>query len=89
MKRAWRVLFGVLLAALLLYGADRVSLALRKTPVRSVEVETMLEVPQKSGRVEYIPGGTETRTCVQSLFPHLGSPPCWYLERHRRRAVHY
>ena len=23
----------------------------------------------------------ESRTCVHSLFPHLGQPPCWYAER--------
>jgi hypothetical protein len=89
MRRARQAVIGLVAAALLVYGADRLYLAIEREPTRAIEVETMLVVPQKSGRLEYIPGGTETRTCVRSLFPHLGSPPCWYLERHKRQSVRY
>jgi hypothetical protein len=44
-------------------------------------------VQQKDGKTEYEEGDPETQTCVNSLFPHLGYSPCWYLRRHKLLQV--
>ena len=31
----------------------------------------------------------EVQTCVHSLFPHSGHPPCWYLGRHAEQRIDY
>ena len=53
----------------------------------SVQVKTLYAVRQKSGRIEYSLGDTETEPCVRSLFPHLGYIPCWYLRRHATKRI--
>ena len=60
-----------------------------RDPTGTVKVRVLLAVPQKGGRTEYIPGDTETKTCVHSLFPQLGLQPCWYAERHTRKQINY
>ncbi len=80
-------------AAVLVFAADaawlRVRQANRGGATASVEVRVMLAIPQKSGRIEYMPGGTETQPCLQSLFQHGGIPPCWHLRRHTRKQISY
>ena len=75
----------------LAYAGDVTWVFLRTTdhrlPTRTVQIHVMLAVPQKNNRVEFIPGGTETRSCLVSLFPHSGLAPCWYVERHTREEV--
>lgn len=84
---------GFAIALGLIYAADAAWVALRTTdhhlPTRTVQVHVMLAVPQKNNRVEFVPAGTQTETCLSSLFPHSGLAPCWYAERHTRREVDY
>lgn len=93
MRTLIRLAAALFLALLLAYGADAAWLSLRTTdhrlPTRSVQVHVLLVVPQKGNKVEYIPGGTRTESCVPAIFPHAGLSPCWYLERHTRREVDY
>ena len=93
MRRIVRLAVGLVVALGLLYAADAAGVSLRTTdhrlPTRDVQIHVMLAVPQKNNRVEFIPGGTETETCLSSLFPHSGLAPCWYVERHTRREVDY
>lgn len=88
-----RPVAGLAVALGLAYAADAAWVFLRTTdhrlPTRTVQVRVMLAVPQKNNRVEFIPGGTETETCLASMFPHSGLSPCWYAERHTRREVDY
>lgn len=93
MRAITRVAAAIVLAAVLVYVADAAWAWLRTTdhhpPTGSVQVRVMLAVPQKSGRVEFVPGGIETQTCARALFPHFGLEPCWYVERHTRRQVDF
>jgi hypothetical protein len=88
-----RITASIAIAAALVYAADAAWVRLRRAnhhdPTSAVQVRVMLAVPQKSGRVEFIPGGTETKSCVHALFPHLGLDPCWYVERHTRKQVDF
>ena len=80
---------GVAAAALLIiwYVGDYLSLKIRNTSLSTVQVSKIYAVPQKDGKTSYEPGEIETQTCVNSMFPHLGYSPCWYLKRHRTQQV--
>jgi len=78
----------ILLALLLvLYSGDYAVLRMRGEPTEAMEINKFYAVPQKDGKTEYEPGEPETRTCVNSIFPHLGDSPCWYLKRHKNEQV--
>ena len=81
----------VLLALAGLYAADYLSARYRipgnRQTLGNVQVKPFYAVRQKSGRIEYSVGDTETETCVRSLFPHLGYMPCWYLSRHPTKRI--
>jgi hypothetical protein len=74
-----------------LYAADYFSARYRipgnRQALGSVQVKPLYAVRQKSGRIEYSVGDTETQTCVRSLFPHMGYTPCWYLSRHPTKRI--
>jgi hypothetical protein len=93
MHTTTRVAAGLVIAVALVYAADTAWVTLRTTnhrpPTSNVQVHLMLAVPQKNGRVEFIPGRTETQPCLVALFPHSGLLPCWYVERHTHREVDY
>lgn len=80
-----------LLALAGLYAADylsaRYAIPGNRQTLGSVQVKPLYAVRQKSGRIEYSVGDTETETCVRSLFPQLGHPPCWYLSRHPTKRI--
>jgi hypothetical protein len=85
-----RIFIWTIAGAALLYGADVAWVAIRgERAYGRMEVSLLLAVPQKGSRVEYIPGGTETRACVYALFPQRGFTPCWYVARHKRQEVDY
>jgi hypothetical protein len=76
----------VLGTALLTFGVDfgvfKVRAMTNRNPYGTVVVNHYYAVAQKNGKTQFIfdPPGPET--CVNSLFPHEGSLPCWYLTRH-------
>lgn len=74
-----------------LYVGDYLSARYRipddRQTLGSAQVKTLYAVRQKSGRIEYSLGDTETEPCVRSLFPHLGYIPCWYLRRHATKRI--
>lgn len=53
----------------------------------SVTVRRYYAVPQKNGKIEFIYADPLDRTCVHSLFPHSGDPPCWYLAQHPEQRI--
>jgi hypothetical protein len=90
-----RISSRLLLAALVLlgiaYGADycvfRYRLATKRQPFGSVTVEHYYEVAHKDGKAEIIFDPPVQKTCVHSLFPHSGDPPCWFLIRHAEQRT--
>ena len=83
MKRA--ALFTAMLLVVV-YGSDY--LAARTTPLGSIQVQPYLAVHLKNKKTEFdfnVP--TESQSCVQSLMPHLGYPPCWYLRRKTTQRI--
>jgi hypothetical protein len=58
-----------------------------REPLSTVEITKLYAILQKSGKTEYEAGEPETQTCVNSIFPHLGYSPCWYVRRHKIQQV--
>lgn len=53
----------------------------------TVRISPYYAVPRKDHKVEYMFQDPVDETCVNSLFPHAGNSPCWYLTRHREKRV--
>jgi len=69
------------------YAVFRVRVAANWNAYGSVTVDHYYAVLQKNGKTQFIfdPPGPET--CVNTLFPHEGMLPCWYLRRHPERRT--
>ena len=85
-----RILLGTVLSvvalAVLIFLADlglfRIRLWIHRNPYGSVTVTHYDAVLQKNGKTQFIFDPPQPWTCVHALFPHSGSLPCWYLEKH-------
>jgi len=88
--RLRRIFVGTILAAagvgLFAFGVDYVVFRLRvatdRSPYGSVVVKHYTAIQQKSGKTVFIFDPPQAQTCVNALFPHAESLPCWYLSRH-------
>ena len=84
------VVYVVVLIALV-YAGDYVSLRYRIPHNRSqfgtVTVTEMYAIHEKNSKTEYQFPPPQDHVCVQSLFPHFGYPPCWYLRRHTNQRI--
>jgi hypothetical protein len=80
---------GIAVVALLIiwYVGDYVSLKMRLAPVSTVRITRFYAVPQKDGKTSFEPGAPENETCVNSMFPHMGYSPCWYVKRYRNQQI--
>lgn len=85
---------GVAIAVLLLaalyagdYAVVRFRMLSGRNPFGSVTVQRYYSVMKKDGKPDYYFQQPQTDTCVRSLFPHLGDPPCWYLSRHKVQKI--
>jgi len=78
-------------AAALAYGLDftafEIRVLTRRNPYGSVLVNPYYAVGLKNGKTEFIFDPSYQQTCVNAVFPHAGSLPCWYLRRHPDRRT--
>ena len=80
----------VIVVCALLYIGDVLSLRYRipnREPYGNVTVREMYAVRDKDNSTEFMPTAPAPEECVNSLFPHYGDPPCWYLKRHPRQQI--
>lgn len=77
----------VALAYIADYGILRYRIAANRAPFRTVTVQPYDAVPQKDHKTEFLLEDPRDETCVNSLFPHMGDAPCWYLERHTEQRI--
>ena len=86
-----KALVAILVVAASLYVLDylvlRYRMARNQTPFGTVTVRPYYAVPQKDHKTEFLFGDPQDETCVNSLFPHLGDSPCWYLSRNTQKRV--
>lgn len=96
MKRKIKLsLLSILLLAALLYLGDYLILRFRVwrnlQPYGTVTVQITYAISEKStpgiNKTEYSSTPPQNQTCVNSLFPHFGYSPCWYLSRHPIKQV--
>ena len=93
--RLKRILVAVILIAAALgaavYVGDfvvfRARVALNRSPYDSVTVQHFDAVLKKNGKTEFLFDPPQPETCVNTLFPHDGFAPCWYLNRHREQGT--
>ena len=85
------MLAGLLLLAALVYAGDylsvRVPIPPSRAPFSSVSVTPEYVIHEKNGKVEYQFAEPVNQPCVNSLFPHFGQAPCWYLRRHAEKQI--
>jgi hypothetical protein len=92
MKRlfTWVVVFAVVLIASI-YAGDYVSLRYRiphdRPQFGTVTVTEMYAIHEKNNKTEYQFPPPQDQVCVESLFPHFGYAPCWYLRRHSEKRI--
>jgi len=85
-----RLAAGTLLSAVVIaglayagdYAVFRYRVARGLQPFGQVTVTHYDAVQQKNGKTEFLFDPPQVQTCVNSLFPHAGYAPCWYLQRH-------
>lgn len=84
MKR-WilRILFGAVVAGLLLYLGEWAVFQVRRAPVGVVQVNQLLATPLKGNKMEYDFMGVVEVTCSRAIFPRRGNAACWWVERHK------
>jgi len=84
---------GTILVALvaIFYVGEFVSVKYRipasREPLGTVQINKFYAVPQKNGKTSFEPGEPATQTCVNSIFPHLGYSPCWYVRQHKNQQI--
>ena len=84
------ILPSLILLCVVVYLGDFLSLRYqipKREPYGSVVVRELYAVKLKNKQTEYMFQPPAPQECVNSLFPHFGDPPCWYLERHTRQQV--
>jgi hypothetical protein len=68
-----------------LYGGDY--FAASHATLGTVKVAPYYAIPQKDGKTEFVFATPESQACVQSILPHLGYNPCWYVNRHKQKRI--
>ncbi|HEX3684167.1 MAG TPA: hypothetical protein VHU83_16660 [Bryobacteraceae bacterium] len=86
-----RIIVSIVLALAVLYIADylllRYRVAANRSPYGTVTVQPYYAVPRKDHRTEFMFDDPQDQTCVNSLFPHFGDSPCWYLNRNKQKRI--
>lgn len=77
----------LLVASPTIFLCDYFTLKYSSQPTGSVQVQRYYAVTLKNKKTEFMFDPPEPETCVNSLFPHYGDSPCWYLARHKKQRV--
>jgi len=86
-----QVLLGVLVTAALVFVVDDLSSRLN-VPSRDQFSTYMIRryyyINENFGKYSVESAGQVPEKCVNSMFPHFGSRPCWYVRTHLRQVIH-
>jgi hypothetical protein len=69
------------------YAVFRVRVATNRNAFGSVMVRHYYAVLQKNGKTVFTFDPPQPWTCCNSLFPHAGYLPCWYLLRNPEQGT--
>jgi hypothetical protein len=87
-----RIATGALIAVAALYGLDDLS-ARVGVPARqrfsTVTVYRFYRINEKFNKYSFEPAPPSIvqQQCVNALFPHSGSQPCWWVSRHTNQVI--
>ncbi|MGC2193562.1 MAG: hypothetical protein WA628_02730 [Terriglobales bacterium] len=88
-----RIPIVALVSLAIVYLCDDLSVRYRipksRQPLGAVTIQRYDAIPEKNGKTEFAFEEPIAQTCVHSLFPHMGYPPCWYLGRHTEQRVNF
>jgi hypothetical protein len=85
-----RFLTGMLLAAAVLYETDDLSARIgvpSRPRFSTVTINRFYYINEKFNKFSYEPIPSVEERCVNALFPHFGSRPCWYVRRHTMETI--
>ncbi len=90
MTKKTRILAGALLAAAVLYGLDDLSARIG-VPARprfsTFTINRFYRINEKFNKFSLEPMPAVQERCVNAMFPHSGSRPCWYVESHTMQMI--
>ena len=69
------------------YAALRIPIPKGRAAYSTVTVRPYYDVGLKSGKSDFYFLDPRNQTCVNSLFPHMGFNPCWYLRKHTHPRI--
>ena len=87
LRYAKHTLWIVPVAIAIAFLVDYVVLRASRNPTGSVLVRRYYAVGLKNGKTEMYNADPESQMCVNSIFPHLGYSPCWYLRRYNSKEI--
>ena len=69
------------------FASLRIPVPKGRVPYSTVVVRPYYDVALKSGKSDLYFLDPQKQTCVNSLFPHLGYKPCWYVRKHTHPRI--
>lgn len=85
LQRGVLILFCLLVSV---YAGDYAAVRIRnRAAFSTVVVRPYYDVVLKSGKSDLYFLDPQRQTCVNSLFPHMGYSPCWYLRKHTHPKI--
>ena len=91
MKLAKQTAFVLAATLVLLYVGDylavRIPIPRSRAAFGTVTVRPYYDVGLKGGKSDLYFLDPQQQTCVNSLLPHLGLSPCWYLRAHAHPRI--
>lgn len=82
-----RALWIIPLLILIAFLTDDITFRAGGNSLGSVSMRRYYAVGLKNGKTELDFADPENETCVNSIFPHMGHSPCWYLRRHNTKEI--
>ena len=84
------LILAVIAVPAILYGLDALSVAIgvpSRPRYSTFTINRFYRVDEKFNKFSLNPLPAFDERCVNSLFPHFGSNPCWYVSRHTMQSV--
>ena len=69
------------------YLLIRYKIQRNRDPYGVVKIRRYYAIRLKDGKTEFAFQEPENQACVNSLFPHMGNSPCWYLKRNNVKRI--
>jgi hypothetical protein len=77
----------LLVLVALAFVTDYFMLRWNHDPLGKVTIKRYYSISLKNGKTEMDYAEPEVQACVNSVFPHRGYSPCWYLRRHNLKEI--